>query len=112
MVSYPQLIFNSKFMTKFKQTQEFTKKNIEKVPENKAILYKIKNASNENIYTGIAGRYRGQKRLLEHKELKKDKIPGGTKFQFTQVKTKQQAEKIEKQIIKKEEPRFNTQNKK
>ncbi|NCN53248.1 GIY-YIG nuclease family protein [Candidatus Wolfebacteria bacterium] len=96
-------------MVKFNRTQKFTKENIIKVPENKAIVYKIKNAAGENLYTGIAGRGRGQDRLLEHKELKKEKIDGGTRFQYAQVKTKDRAEKIEKQIIKKEEPKFNIQ---
>ena len=98
-------------MVKFNRTQQFTKTNIEKVPENKAIIYKIKNSGGENLYTGVAGRGRTQDRLSEHKELKNEKIPGGTKFQFTQTKTKERAEQIEKQIIRKEQPKFNEQNK-
>ena len=98
-------------MPKFNRTQKFTKENITKVPKNKAIIYKIKNADGENLYTGIAGRGRVQQRLLEHKELKKEKIPGGTRFQFAQVKNKDRAESIEKQIIKKEQPKVNKQNK-
>jgi len=98
-------------MIKFNRTQKFIQKNIERVPENKSIVYKIKNSTGKNLYTGIAGRNRGQDRLLEHKELKREKIPGGTKFQFVQVKNKDRAEKIEKQIIKKEQPKFNEQNK-
>ena len=98
-------------MPKFKNTQKFTKTNINKMPENKAIIYKIKNSKGENLYTGIAGRGRSQERLLEHKEIKKEKIPEGTKFQYVQVKNKDIAEKIEKQIIKKEQPEYNEQNK-
>jgi hypothetical protein len=96
-------------MVKFSKTQKFTKENVFKVPENKAIVYKIKNSDGKNLYTGIAGRGRGQDRLIEHKELKREKIDGGTRFQYAQVKTKDRAEKIEKQIIKKEEPKFNIQ---
>ena len=98
-------------MVKFSKTQKFTKENIKKLPENKAIVYKIKNTARENLYTGIAGRRRGQDRLLEHKEIKKEKIPGGTQFQFAQVKNKDRAEQIEKQVIRKEKPKFNEQNK-
>ena len=98
-------------MPKFKNTQKFTKTNIDKVPENKAIIYKIKNNTGENLYTGIAGRNRGQDRLDEHKDIPKEKIPGGTKFQYTQVKNKDIARRIEKQIIKKEQPKYNEQNK-
>ncbi len=52
-------------MTKFSRTQKFTKANIANVPQDKAIIYKIKSRSGENLYTGIAGRGRGQDRLVE-----------------------------------------------
>ena len=98
-------------MAKFSRTQKFTKENIAKVPENKAIIYKIKSKEGENLYTGIAGRGRGQDRLIEHKDIKKDKIPEGTRFQYAQVKTKVRAHQIEKVIIKKEQPEHNEQHK-
>ena len=98
-------------MVKFNRSQKFTKTNIGKMPENKAIVYKIKSNTGKNLYTGIAGRGRGQDRLLEHKESKGEKIPGGTRFQITQVKNKDRAEQVEKQIIRKEQPKFNEQNK-
>ena len=98
-------------MVKFNRTQKFTKNNIGKVPRNKAIVYKIKSGKGDNLYTGIAGRGRVEDRLLEHKNLKKEIIPGGTRFQFTQVKNKERAQQIEKQIIRKEQPKFNEQNK-
>ena len=98
-------------MVKFNKTQKFIKSNIKKVPENKAIVYKIKDVRGKNLYTGIAGRGRGQDRLLEHKELKREIIPSGTRFQFTQAKNKDRAEQIEKQIIRKEQPKFNIKDK-
>lgn len=98
-------------MTKFSRTQKFTKQNITKVPQDKAVIYKIKDRGGENLYTGIAGRGRSQERLLEHKEIKKEKIPEGTRFQYAQVKNKERAHDIEKQIIKKEQPEFNEQHK-
>ena len=98
-------------MPKFSRTQKFTKANIANVPQNKAIIYKIKSKDGENLYTGIAGRGRGQDRLIEHKDIKKEKIPEGTKFQFAQVKTKVRAHQIEKTIIKKEQPEHNEQHK-
>jgi hypothetical protein len=98
-------------MIKFSRTQRFTKENISQVPENKAIVYKIKGRGSDNLYTGITGRGRVEDRLLEHKNLRKDVIPGGTKFQYAQVKTKERAEQVEKQIIRKEQPKFNEQNK-
>lgn len=98
-------------MPKFNRTQKFTKENIANVPQDKAIIYKIKSKSGENLYTGIAGRGRSQERLIEHKEIKKEKIPEGTKFQYAQVKTKVRAYEIEKSIIKKEKPEFNQRHK-
>lgn len=98
-------------MPKFSRTQKFTKANIAKVPENKAIIYKIKSRTGENLYTGIAGRGRPQGRLVEHKDIKKEHIPEGTRFQYAQVKTKARAHQIEKSIIKKEQPEHNEQHK-
>lgn len=97
-------------MTKFGHTQKFTKENIAKIPQNKAIVYKIKNKEGENLYTGIAGRGRSQDRLVEHKDIREEKIPDGTRFQYAQVKTKDRAHTIEKAIIKKEQPEFNEQH--
>jgi len=98
-------------MPKFNRIQKFTKENIQDVPKDKSIVYKIKNAGGENLYTGIAGRGRVEDRLMEHKILKREIIPGGTRFQFAQTKNKERAEQIEKQIIRKEQPKFNKQNK-
>jgi excinuclease UvrABC nuclease subunit len=96
-------------MVKFSRTQKFTKENINKVSGETAIVYKLKNSAGKNIYTGEAGRWRGPKRLLEHKEVNKEKIPGATKFQVANVKNREAALKLEKQIIKKEDPKFNKQ---
>ena len=98
-------------MIKFNRVQKFTKINIANVPQDKAIIYKIKNRSGENLYTGIAGRGRSQDRLIEHKDIKKEQIPKGTRFQYVQAKTKDRAHQIEKAIIKKEQPEHNEQHK-
>lgn len=96
---------------KFDHIQKFNKTNVESVPKNKAIVYKITNNTGKNLYTGVAGRGNVQQRLADHLKFKKDHIPGGTKFKFAQVKTKDRALKIEEKIIKKEEPKFNKQHK-
>ena len=98
-------------MTKFSRTQKFTKENITKVPQDKAIVYKIKSRDGANLYTGIAGRGRSQERLVEHKDIKKERIPEGTRFQYAQVKNKDRAHQIERAIIKKEQPEHNEQHK-
>ncbi len=99
-------------MIKFTNSQKFIKGNINDVSQNKAIIYKILSTTGKNLYTGIAGRGRGVKRLLEHKDVEKDKIPGGTKFKYVGVKTKEIAEREEKLIIKRENPKYNVQHKK
>jgi hypothetical protein len=107
----PKLQINLKTMAKFSRTQKFTKANIANVPQDKAIIYKIKSKDGENLYTGIAGHGRSQDRLIEHKDIKKEQIPEGTRFQYAQVKTKDRAHQIEKSIIKKEQPEHNEQHK-
>lgn len=97
-------------MPKFNRPQKFNKTNIAKVPKDKAIVYKITNNKGENLYTGVAGRGRVQPRLTEHLEKRGEKIPGGSKFKITQVKDKQRALRVEKQIIKRENPKFNDQH--
>ncbi len=97
-------------MKKFSPTKNFNKSNIDRMSDDKSIVYKIKSALGQNLYTGIASRHRGQERLLEHLNISKEKIPGGTKFQTLQVANKGIAEKIEEQIIKKENPKYNQQN--
>lgn len=99
-------------MPKFSRTQKFTKENIAKVPKDKTIVYKITNAAGKNLYTGVAGRGNTQQRLMDHLKLKKDHIVGGTKFKFAQVKNKERALKVEEQIIRQEDPKFNQQHKK
>ena len=98
-------------MPKFSKTKKFTKGNIAKVPQGRAIIYKIKSRTGKNLYTGIAGRGRARERLLEHKEIKKEKIPEGTRFQYALVKNKKRARAVEKQVIEKEQPEFNEQHK-
>lgn len=99
-------------MPKFNRSQNFNKTNIAKVPKGKAVVYKITNNKGKNLYTGVAGRGRVQPRLTEHLEKKGEKIPGGTKFKIAQVEDKLRALQVEKQIIKKEKPKFNEQHKK
>lgn len=98
-------------MVKFTRAQKFTKANVENISNNKAIVYELTNKAGKNLYTGIAGRGRGVDRLLEHKTLKKDTIPGATRFRIAEVNNKDRAEQIEKQIINKEQPKFNEQHK-
>jgi len=98
-------------MKKFTNAKNFNKTNIKNFPEEKPIIYWLKNNSGEDLYIGTAKRNRVEDRLLEHLNLKKEKIPGATKVKIAQFSNLEQANKAEKQLIKKLQPEFNEQNK-
>lgn len=97
-------------MKGFSRKKNFNKTNIEKMPESKPIIYKIKNLKGENIYTGIAKKGRIKDRLKEHLPKNKDVIPGGESFSVKKMRTIRDAEAEEKIIIKKENPKYNKQD--
>jgi len=88
---------------KFSPTKSIAKTNLENVPEDKPGVYRIKNAGNDILYVGIAKRGRLPDRIYEHK----GEFDGGTKFQYITTKSKEAAERIEKQEIKKHQPSEN-----
>lgn len=92
---------------KFSLKRNFSKKNIERIPKNKPIVYKLKNAGETNLYTGIAKLGRVDDRLKEHLLGGKDPIKGARQFQIKQFKSIDQARREEKKIIKKEKPKYN-----
>jgi len=92
---------------KFIHKGNLNKSNINKLSKNKPIIYKLKSSSGENIYTGVAKRGRSIDRLLEHLLGAKDSISGAKSFSIKQKNTIKSAELEEKQIIKKEKPKFN-----
>jgi len=94
---------------RFSQKKKFNKTNIEKIPEDKPIIYKIKNLKGENIYTGIAGKSRIKDRLKEHLLGNKDVILGAKSFSIKQKTSIEDAKLEEKIIIKKENPKYNQQ---
>jgi len=88
---------------KFSPTKAITKINLENIPENKPGVYRIKNTDKDVLYVGIAKRGRLPDRIYEHKR----EFEGGTKFQYITTKSKEAAERIEKQEIKKYQPSEN-----
>ena len=89
------------------KTTQFSDEGIGKIPTNKPIIYEIFDNNNENIYTGVAKRSRGQDRLKEHLPGGPDPIPGGVKVKIIQKKTISDAEKSEKIIISRSKPKHN-----
>ena len=98
-------------MPKFTNARKFNKTNIKNIPEDKPIVYRLLNNSNKELYTGIAKRNRPQDRLLEHLNIKKEKISGATKIKIAQVQNLDSAKKIEKRLIKQLEPKYNIKDK-
>lgn len=98
-------------MKKFTNAKNFNKTNIKDVPADKPIVYRLLNNAGDELYDGIAKRSRVQERLLEHLNLKKEKISGATKIKIAQFSNLQKAEKVEKQLIKKLQPKFNIEGK-
>ncbi len=85
---------------KFSKTQRITKQSIENVPGNKPGVYRIKNAQGDILYVGKAKGGRLDERIAEHK----GRFRGGTQFQYKTTSSKEDAERLEQQEIKKHIP--------
>jgi len=92
---------------RFSSIKKFTKKNIENIPKNKPVIYKIKNSKGTNIYTGNAKYGRVIDRLKEHLSEGPDPIKGAKYFQIKQTNSIKNAQEEEQRIIKREKPKFN-----
>lgn len=84
----------------------FNKAGIEKLPNNKPVLYRIKTESGNLNYTGIAKRGRVKERLAEHL----GNIPGA-KVEVEQFSSISDARRKEKNVIKRNQPKYNIQDK-
>lgn len=94
-----------------KRTTKFNKENIEKLPNDKPVVYKILDKNNKNVYTGKAKRGRVKERLIEHLNTGQDPIKNGVKVIIEQKSTISEAGKTEKRIISKVKPKNNKQGK-
>ena len=84
---------------------KFSKKMIEKIQNNKPIMYTLKR-SGRPIYVGVAKRGRGQERLFEHL----GEIPS-TEFSTRSYDSISNAREAEEKKIKREKPKYNDQYK-
>jgi len=85
---------------------KYNETEINKLPNNKPVIYKIKTANGNNNYTGVAQRGRVQQRINEHIGT----IPGAT-VQIEQMNSISEARKKEANIIKRSKPKYNKQGK-
>jgi predicted GIY-YIG superfamily endonuclease len=93
-----------------KKTVDFKKTGIEKIPNNKPVVYKILTESGGNNYTGIAQKGRVRERIEEHLSGGKDYVPG-SKVQIEQMKSIEEARGKEARIISRSGPKYNEQGK-
>ncbi|MEW6771704.1 MAG: hypothetical protein AB1330_10020 [Bacillota bacterium] len=93
-----------------RKTVPFSQKGIEKLPDNKPVVYKILTEGGKNNYTGVAQRGRVQERLKEHLPGGKDYIPGA-RVQIEQMGSIKEAEAKERRIISRSKPPYNEKSK-
>ncbi len=93
-----------------RKTVSFNHQGIEKLPDDKPVVYKILTEGGKNNYTGIAKRGRVQERLLEHLPEGEDPVPGA-KVVIRQANSIAQAHKTEQNIIARSKPKYNEQGK-
>jgi predicted GIY-YIG superfamily endonuclease len=93
-----------------RKTVDFNKTGVEKLPNDKPVVYKILTDSGNNNYTGVAQRGRVQERIQEHLSGGKDYVPG-TKVQIEQMKNINDAKQKESNIISRTKPRYNEKGK-
>jgi hypothetical protein len=94
-----------------KKTVKLTNEGIERLPNDKPVLYKILNPEGENLYAGVAGKGNVPDRLTDHMPGHRDAIPGAAKVQIEQFHTIAEAEKKEATIISHSKPKYNQQGK-
>jgi excinuclease UvrABC nuclease subunit len=85
---------------------DYNRSEIEKLPNDKPVLYQIKTESGRPNYVGTAQRGRVQDRIEEHL----GKIPGAT-VQIEQFSSIKEAQEKESRIIEKNQPKYNKQGK-
>ena len=89
-----------------KKTTKFNKTGIDKLPNNKPVMYKIQTPTGKPNYVGIAKKGRVQDRINEHMGT----IPG-EKVQIEQFGSIRDAAKKEKNVIKRDQPKYNDKGK-
>lgn len=85
-----------------KKTTNYKPEDIDKLPNNKPVVYKIQTSGGTNNYTGVAKRGRVNDRIKEHL----GDIPG-TKVQIEQMSSINEAIKKEANIISRSQPKYN-----
>ncbi len=88
------------------RNSKYNKSSINKLPDDKPVLYKIKTASGAVNYAGIAKRGRVSERIAEHL----GEIPGSS-VSIEQFNSISDARAKEKNVIQRNKPKYNNQDK-
>ena len=93
-----------------RKTVPFNRSGIERLPDDKPVVYRIQTEGGKNNYTGVAQRGRVQDRLAEHLPGSKDFVPGATVV-IEQARSIAEAREREQRIIVRSQPKYNEQGK-
>ena len=93
-----------------KKTVKFNKQGIEKLPDDKPVLYKVLTDGGGENYVGVAKRGRAQERLKEHLPGSEDHIPGA-RVRIEQTSSIDEARQKEARAVKRSRPKYNKQGK-
>jgi len=91
-----------------KKTVNNNKTNIDKLPNDKPVMYKIKTEGGSVNYVGVAKKGRVHERLEEHLSGQQNYVPGA-KIQIEQVSSIAEARKMEAVAIQRIQPKHNKQ---
>lgn len=89
-----------------KKTVDFNRSGIEKLPDDKAVLYRIQTDGGKTNYAGVAKRGRVQERLEEHLPGGEDYVPG-SKVQIEKMSNITEAKEKEARVIARTKPKYN-----
>jgi hypothetical protein len=90
-----------------KKAGNLNKTTVAEAADDKAAVYKIKNAKGDNVFTGAAARGKVQAQLTAHMRGGEEAVPGAKTFQLTQKATVAEARKSAERIIKRDNPKYN-----
>ena len=90
-----------------KKAGNLNKTTIAELANDKAAVYKIKNANGDNVYTGAVARGKVQEQIAKHMRGGEEAIPGAKTVQLTQKATVAEARASAARIIKRDNPKYN-----
>ncbi len=93
-----------------RKTVPLNERGIEKLPNDKPVVYSIQTEGGKTTYAGVAKRGRVQERLAEHLPGAKDPVPGA-KVQIEQMPSLAEAQAKEARVISRSKPRYNEKGK-